>query len=332
MEFTNTTGATARLLSTTFGPDHMQAAVIARPVFRIQGEQLVEAPDLAWPIDTMPTPTAYGPFPGDLPFLTGGIDLFVFGSAWQAESKPGTRLTMDIRVGENFHRRLAVIGDRYWVGQGNGLVPSDPAPFIDMPLTYANAYGGSVDTEQGMANWPANPNGKGFYLTAEQAVGGPLPNIEDPGHLIGSFEDRPEPIATAPYPAEGSLRALNAVDLDLTPGKFGIRRIKPTLFNHAHPAMMLPPGSARPGDTVEITHASPEASLRFALPALPLEAHVELEDRAYDFPLHIDQIGILTMERRVFLSYRTVFKYRLVRRERRRTTLRLKLSGEEPDA
>ncbi len=332
MEFTNTLSANARLLSTTFGPDHMQAAVIARPVFRIENEQLVDAPDLQWPIDNMPSETAYGPFPGDLPFLTGGIDLFIFGSAWQADNKPGTRLTMDIRVGESFYRRLAVIGDRYWVGQGNGLVPSDPEPFVDMPLTYANAYGGSLETEQGTANWPANPNGKGFYLDAGQAVGRPLPNLEDPDHLIATIEDHPEPIATAPYPAEGSLRALNAIDLDDRPGKFGIRRIKPTLFNRAHPAMILPPGSVKPGDVVEITHATPEGALRFALPALSLEAHVELEDRAYDFPLHIDQVGVLTMERRVFLSYRTVFKYRLVRRERRRTTLRLKSSAEEPNA
>ncbi len=235
------------------------------------------APDLEWPIDTMPSETAYGPFPGDIPFLTGGIDLFIFGSAWQADNEPGTRLTMDIRVGRNFHRRLAVIGDRYWVGQGNGLVPSEPERFVDMPLTYANAYGGSLDTEEGTANWPANPNGKGFYLDAGQAVGGPLPNLEDPDHLIATFEDRPEPIATAPYPAEGSLRPLNALDLDDRPGKFGIRRIKPTLFNHAHPAMILPPGSVDAGDIVEITHATPEGTLRFALPGLSLEAHVELE-------------------------------------------------------
>ncbi len=332
MDFTNTIAANARLLSTTFGPDHMQAAVIARPVFRIEDGQLALAPDVEWPIDTMPSQTAYGAFPGDVPFLTGGIDLFVFGSAWQAEGQPGARLTMEIRVGETLRRRIAVIGNRYWAGQGNGLAPSDPEPFIDMPLIYANAYGGSVETEQGLANWPANPNGKGFYLTADQAAGGPLPNLEDPDHLIGTFEDHPDPIATGPYPADGSLRALNALDLDFTPGKFGIRRIKPTMFNHAHPAMILPPGTAEPGCIVEITHATPAGTLRFALPALSLEAHVELEDRAYDFPLHIDQIGVLAMERRVFLSYRTVFKYRLVRRERRRTTLRLKPSAEQTNA
>jgi hypothetical protein len=332
MEFTNSTAANARLLSTTFGPNHMQAAIIARPVFRIRDGQLVEAPDLEWPIDTMASQTAYGPFPGDIPFLSGGIDLYIFGSAWQAEAQPGARLTMEIRVGDSFERRIAVIGDRYWMGQGNGLLPSDPAPFIDMPLTYANAYGGTVETDEGTASWPANPNGKGFYLTAAQAVGGPLPNLEDPGRLIASIEDRPDPIATAPYPAEGSLRALNAIDLDTAPGRFGIRRIKPTLFNHAHPAMILPPGAVSAGDIVEITHATPEGTLRFALPALALEAHVELEDRAYDFPLHIDQIGVLPMERRVFLSYRTVFQYRLVRRERRRATLRLRSSAEEGDA
>jgi hypothetical protein len=311
MRFTNASGVYGQLIDTAFGRDHIQAAVIARPVFRVEEERLVEAPELEPPA-----------VPHDVPFLSGGIDLFVTGSAWRPAGAPGARLTMEIRVGQSFALGIAVIGDRRWTGGGGKLAPGEPEPFAAMPLTYANAYGGSVETEQGRATCPANPHGKGFYLSAEQAQGQPLPNLEDPERLIARFQDCPEPIATEPYPAEGSLRALNALDLDHEPGKFGIRRIKPTLFNRAHPRMILPPGSAKAGDVVEVTHAAPEGPLRFALPSLELEAHVELEERAWDFPLHLDQVGVLAGERRVFLSYRTVFKYRVVRGERRHATLR----------
>lgn len=322
MEFTSTIPGNARLLSTTFGRDHIQAAVIARPVFRIEGEQLVPAPEYRWPIDPMPSRTPYGLFPGDMPFLTGGIDLFVIGSAWQPQGQPGTHLIMEVRVGGGFLRRIAVFGDRRWIRSGDELVATKPAQFIEMPLTYANAYGGSVETEQGTAQWPANPHGKGFYLTAEQATEGPLPNLEDPDHPITRYDQTAESIATEPYPAEGSLRSLNSLDLDLSPSSIRIRRIKPTLFNHAHPSLILPPGSARMGDLVEITHLTPGGPLQFALPALSLEAHVELGNRSWSFPLHLDQICVLAAAGAVFLSYRTVFKYRVVPYERRRTTLR----------
>jgi hypothetical protein len=329
MKFLNATPGNARLLTTTFGPDHMLAAVIARPVFHIEGERLIPEPAIQWPIQAAPAETRYGQFPADVPFLTGGIDLFVVGSAWQHGGGEGQRLAMDVRVGDAFHRQIAVIGDRQWIRLGENIVASDPAPFCSMPLRYEYAYGGKVQTERGEMTWPANPVGKGFYLNAEQAAGQPLPNLEDPAHPITSFEDRPDPVATAPYPAEGSARALNALELDLTEGKFGIRRIKPTLFNYAHPRMILAPGQAKPGDLVEVTHALPEGALRFTLPDLGLTARVELEERSFDFPLHLDQICIFTAERKVFLSYRTVFKYRLVKGERRTATLRQGVKHEE---
>jgi hypothetical protein len=58
------------------------------------------------------------------------------------------------------------------------------------------------------------------------------------------------------------------------------------------------------------------------MPELAFHARVELESRRYDFPLHLDQIAVVLDERRVVLGYRVVFKYRLVKGERRRTMLR----------
>ena len=90
----------------------------------------------------------------------------------------------------DFHHTIAVFGDRDWIDQDSQLVATDPQPFTSMPLTYENAYGGKVKLEEGDLPCAPNPMGKGYYLTAEQAHGQPLPNLEDPDHLIRVFEVR----------------------------------------------------------------------------------------------------------------------------------------------
>lgn len=322
MEFVNTTPAGAAFLNTTFGAQHMLAAVIARPTFRVEGGELLPTPDFQWPIGRAPAETPYGVFPGDVPFLTGGIDVFVIGSLWQPGARPGTELTAEIRIGERLLRRVTAIGDRRWLRQEGSLVPGPPEPFVSMPLAYDRAFGGEVETEDGPCAWPPNPAGKGFYLTPEQAEGQPLPNLEDPEHRIAAVEDRPEPMATGPYPAEGSLRAERAVELDLESENPGLKQIRPLVFNHAHPGMILAPRETpRHGEAVEVTHASSEGALRFRMLELAFHAQVDLEDRHYAFPLHLDQIAILLEQRRVVLGYRVVFKYRLVKGERRSVRL-----------
>lgn len=329
MNFANTTPAGAAFLNTTFGEQHMMAAVVARPAFRIEDGRLLPDPEFRWPVGHMPAQTPYGAFPGDVPFLTGGIDVFVIGNVWQPGAQAGPELTAEVRIGERLLRRITAIGDRRWVRENGSLVPGAPEPFVSMPLAYERAFGGAVETENGACAWPANPTGKGFYLTPEQAEGQPLPNLEDPQHRIATIEDRPEPMATGPYPAEGSLLMEDAVELDLESANPGLKRIRPLMFNRAHPRMILAPSDTpRHGEVVEVTHASPTGALRFAMPELAFHARVELEDRRYDFPLHLDQIAILLDEPRVVLGYRVVFKYRLVKGERRRTTLR---EGAVPD-
>ena len=275
MEFANTTPAPAAFLNTTFGENHMLGAVVARPAFRVEGGELLPTQDLRWPVGHLPAETPYGTFPGDVPFLTGGIDVFVIGSVWQPGARPGTELTAEIRIGERFLRRVTAIGDRRWLRQNGSLVPGPAEPFVSMPLSYERAFGGAVETGNGPCAWPANPAGKGFYMTPEQAEGQPLPNLEDPEHRIVSIEDRPEPMATGPYPAQGSLLMEHAVELDLDSANPGLKRIRPLMFNHAHPRMILAPADTpRDGEVVEITHASPGGALRFRMPGLAFHARV----------------------------------------------------------
>ncbi|AGP36738.1 DUF2169 family type VI secretion system accessory protein [Sorangium cellulosum] len=84
-------------------------------------------------------------------------------------------------------KRLAVLGDRMWkLG-----VPTEPAPFSEMPLTWSRAFGG-----KGFAK---NPVGRG--VAPEKSGAGEvhfLPNVEDLRQLVKAPGDRPEPATFGP--------------------------------------------------------------------------------------------------------------------------------------
>lgn len=97
---------------------------------------------------------------------------------------PGTGVRVKIGTVD---KKLYVLGDRSWKTAGF----SDPVPFTEMPVTWERAFGG-----EGFAR---NPLGKGFkVLDVDGRKVRPLPNIEDPDHLVKSPGDRPEPAGLGP--------------------------------------------------------------------------------------------------------------------------------------
>ncbi len=308
--------------------------MIARPCFRIEDDRLAFDAETEMPIEAAPMATPFGNLPADTPFVSGGVDVFVIGQARPPLGNPASELRVDVSVGSSFRRSIRVVGDRVWRAKASAggkttaalLEPTPPVPFTAMPLTWDRAFGGKTKMEDYEYFFPANPEGRGFYATADEALGKPLPNLEDPEAPIKSVEDQPEPVGTAPYPQAGSLKSLAALDLKVDQANSEntrIERIKPLLFNSASPRMIVPPAqSPKPGELVEVTNVRTSGPIRFTMPDLAMHVHVQLENRQYVFPLHLDQIGILAEERRVFLSFRVAFKYRIVARERRRATLR----------
>lgn len=92
--------------------------------------------------------------------------------------QPVEHLAVSIEVGS--HRKvLNVVGDRVWTDG----VPSRPVPFTTMPLDWRRAFGG--------AGYAENPLGRGYCTGLAEGV--PLPNVELPGHMVGSPRDRPPP-------------------------------------------------------------------------------------------------------------------------------------------
>ncbi len=85
-------------------------------------------------------------------------------------------------------KTLWVVGPRRWkLG-----APTEPEPFVEMPITWENAFGGPGFAE--------NPVGKGIAIVkGEKGEVQPLPNIEDPKHLLRSPKDRPTAVGFGGY-------------------------------------------------------------------------------------------------------------------------------------
>ncbi|MBL1275595.1 MAG: DUF2169 domain-containing protein [Ectothiorhodospiraceae bacterium] len=89
----------------------------------------------------------------------------------------------------SIEKELAVFGHRHWVktfGATTGV--SSPMAMTEMPVSYANAFGGKEHA--------SNPIGKGIdSITGDDGEFTPLPNIEFKNKLVGSTSDRPYPAA-----------------------------------------------------------------------------------------------------------------------------------------
>ena len=323
MRLRNLSDAPAGFLNTCLGDEHLMGAVIARPSYRIEPDGSLTPDAFEWPVELGGAETALGPMLGDQPFLLGGCDLMVVGSAVNPGNEARESATVELRVGSHFRRTMRVWGDRTWVPSPAGPRPGPAQPFVEMPLTYARAFGGTVSLPAGEYGFPPNPHGTGFYLSADEAIGKPLPNLEHPDRPIRQWDDKPEPWCWAPYPREGALRAVNAADIDESGALPRLRGLKPTAFNHAHPALIIPATSApTSGDPVQVLGMNAQGPLQFLLPELRLHTHVQLEDRNYVFPMHLDQILVAATDRRLVLSFRAAFRYRMVPMERRCATIR----------
>jgi hypothetical protein len=131
-------------------------------------------------------------------------DVVVQGSAHAPKGKPTASMMVAIATGD-LETRVAVFGRRLieWRGDGAPRIPA-PETFTEMPLTYANAYGG-VDprvpipedmrdeymqlASMGVAPdhpglYPRNAIGKGYLVYPDPIAGLELPNLEDPKDLL----------------------------------------------------------------------------------------------------------------------------------------------------
>ncbi len=132
-------------------------------------------------------------------------DLTLSGKCYPSDNQniQGCRVTFQVA---ECKKNLYVFGDRKWIRNSTGsLIISKPQSFNEMSIIYENSFGGSnfKNNLHGKGNAPIiGENGQEFW---------PLPNIEDPNHLITLPDDRPDPAGFSPIGRMWPLRAKNRV-------------------------------------------------------------------------------------------------------------------------
>ncbi len=303
MQLTNHTRYPADIFRTVMDQERIAASVFARVTFDLVGDTLRAADEQPWIVSGPPWDSPQGPMDSDEVFYKGGVDVLLFGHARPPRGVPISRMQVSVAIGQ-WSRAVDVVGDRAWERRRGEIRPTEPIPFREMPLGLAQAYGGSDEWDGLKVEFPANPSGKGFYIEEEKAVGGPLPNLEEPDAPITRWTDQPNPAGLAACPMHSPLRMQNGIGYA---DDGAIVEVRGTLFNAAFPRMIVP--SVAPGERVSITGVSPEGELGFQLPESSPRVRLVFGTEIVDRTLAIDQIGIEADARRVFVSYRYPFRY-----------------------
>lgn len=203
-------------------------------------------------------------------------DVLVNGWAHAPAGKPTHAVDVSLRV-ESLEKRLRVFGDRHWgLGFPGRLKPSSPTRFERMPITYERAFGGWDQTDPNPARQrldPRNPIGSGFATKEKHLEGRALPNVEHPGQLISSWNDRPAPAGLGAVASHWSPRLEWA-------GTYGDEWMKskfpllPDDFDDRFHQCALPDqqvgGYLRGGEEVMLENLSESGRLRFCLPKIYL--------------------------------------------------------------
>ncbi len=251
-------------------------------------------------------------FESETAFCKPATDVVFVGHAHAPN--PGTQFVdAGLKVGP-VQKIARVFGDRFWVKTGGSIIATKAQSFERLPLVYERAFGGWDKADNDESNWryePRNPVGMGFgdplRFVEEGKV--PIPNIEDPQHLIARYGDTPPPAGFGFISPNWQPRAQYAGTYDekwdkerkpLLPADFDRR-----FFNAASPGLVAP-GYLRGDEDVMIVNASPVPKLKFKLPGIPPPVcKFELRGgRTEVLQTNLDTVIINTDEMLVFLLWR----------------------------
>ncbi len=241
--------------------------------------------------------------------LKPGTDVLLQGEAHAPRGRPVESCRVSISVGA-LRQALEVFGDRQWKGGWVSPGISSPEPFTTMPLVWERAFGGMHEREGGPVLAEArNPVGRGFRgrRSGSEMEGRPLPNLEDPGHLMDSISDTPAPVCMGPIAPAWEPRKSCAGTYDeawrtqrapYLPADF-----RPEFFCVAPPSLRAPMGLSG-GEPVELLNVSPEGVQRFYLPRCEWEVEVRVAGKPEQPRMRLETVLLEPGVGRVCLTWR----------------------------
>lgn len=232
-------------------------------------------------------------------------DIVMNGLACTPDQEEVTQLDVSLQV-DSLKKTIRVFGNREW---RDGLI-STPKPFKTMPLVYEKAYGGAhfingelVSAEQ------RNPLGQGYAGSRKvsEMTGMPLPNLEDPYHLIKSHDDKPVP-ACFGFIAPGwepRVKFVGTYDdiwqtqrAPYLPKDFDSR-----FFNMAHPDL-VGTGYLKGGEAVSITGMHPSGKIQFNLPSVGLKSNISIQNEMYNPEFNLETLLLEPNQLRLSMVWR----------------------------
>ncbi|MBK9965080.1 MAG: DUF2169 domain-containing protein [Holophagales bacterium] len=310
MKLENGTTLAAHLFSGPADETNLGCALLLTATYEIRERGLEPATEALWPVHLEPLETPYGTFPGEIASRKPKTDVLVLGKAKAPGGEAVRQMTVSVSVG-SFRNSLAVFGDRRWERSAGGLRATEPLAFREMPIVWANAYGGKLTTPVGDMPNTDNPVGKGFFLDDREGDGVPLPNVEDPGALIRSPKDLPKPVGWAPYPMAGGVRMAKLRDADgiALPAEV----VEPWIMGWAHPDLIIETPAA--GTRIEVQGLSAGGPIATTVPPLPARATLVLGEESRSLSPRLDTIIVQAEERRLVVRWRAATTFEMRPRE-----------------
>src|SRR5579883_3232186 len=129
-------------------------------------------------------------------------DVILNGTAYAPGGKPTEVVPVMLQVG-SMSKSFNVVGNRGWVKDVFSWKATRPVPFVKMPISYANAFGGRdvSDPDEKNHRWYGpNHAGIGFHanLYAPLVEGKLLPNTEEIGKPVEKPDGKYRPMAFGP--------------------------------------------------------------------------------------------------------------------------------------
>lgn len=251
----------------------------------------------------------------DYPPLKRRCDVVLLNTVAHAlEGEPIPHMDVGVRIGP-WEKRLRVVGNRRWRHRWmKRYVPTEPEPFVHMPIGYDHAYGGiaihpDAEPDEGAPAYRPNPVGRGYlaYDDRRHIEDSPLPNTEAPDQPIQTPYDDYRPMAFGPVARNWLPRS----DWGGTYDDHWQEHHKPLLpddFDERY-YQCAPQDQwidyPRGGEAVTLTGLDPEGETRLTLPRrkVPMQVIFANGDRHNLNPV-IDTLVIDPTHRRLTLTWR----------------------------
>jgi hypothetical protein len=303
MDFVNETPLTAAFARGSTSDREMVGVVAAKLTARADNARMtVCTEDDAWPVFEAAHAIQGVTLGAEMDFRKQGTDIIVLGQAAAPRQQPCERLRVGIHCGSvNFE--VEVFGDRWWQKVGGDMVPTDPRPFVTMPLTNDRAFGGVGSHDGIQVPHAVNPIGRGFSMSPADAEGKPMPNIERPASLIRSCTDRPSPACLyRPHAPDINAELLTKPPLEIA------AHLLENAGNDAVPDLIAPKGQL--GSELRLRGFDPWGDVVFPLPPFHgPDVVVRVGAQRSRFPATIATVIALVETRVLVVTYRCVFRY-----------------------